>query len=170
MSIIDDEYTQPEPDNSDSSFSHELEHHWMITGKWAFFLSITGFILTGIVILSMAFVGALMGTMFTATGDGAFQNPIFTMFSAVFQFGLIASLIMGGIMALLFYYMYNFGSKIQTAVRYNNQQLFEQAWANLRNYMRMAAILTAILVIFVLLFMVLASGIPAATEAIPNQQ
>ncbi len=160
MEILDDDYTRNELAEEGGHLPYELSHTWILTGKWTVFLAILGFIFTGL----FALMGSLAGTMVTMlTHMEISGNPIFSMISRFFQFGVLAVLIVVGILAFYYYFLYQFGSNLQNAVRYKNQNQFEQAWVSYRNYVRMSAILIGIGMLLYIVAMVLFAAHPYST-------
>lgn len=160
MEILDDDYTRNEISEEGANLPYEMLHNWTLTGKWTFFLAILGFISTGVFALVASVAGTFFSTMAQIDTTG---NPIFSMLSRFFQYGFLAVLVVAGIMGFYFYFLYQFGSSIQNAVRYKNQNQFEIAWVNYRNYVRMAAILIGIGMLFYVLAIILFAAHPYST-------
>jgi ABC-type amino acid transport system permease subunit len=160
MEILDDDYTRNELTEEGGNLPYELFHNWTLTGKWTVFLAILGFIFTGL----FALVGSLAGTMVTLFAQlETAGNPVYSMISRFFQYGILGVLIVVGILAFYYYFLYQFGSNLQNAVRYKNQSQFEQAWVSYRNYVRMSAILIGIGMLLYIVAMVLFAAHPYST-------
>ena len=111
--------------------------------KWAKFLSVLGFITTGMITLMMlgfTFVsGMSAGSPFGAGGVAA----------VVFMV-----LIYGSIIAIYFFtslYLYKFADKLSTAVRTQSNSSFEEGFVNYKRLFKMTGILALITIAFYIL-------------------
>jgi hypothetical protein len=107
--------------------------------KWAKFLSIVGFIFCALIILMGLFAGTLMSTMFSqfqtqAPGFGAISGTVIIVYYIV--------------IAILFFFpclfLFNFSSKMQTAIRNNDQVYLNTSFRNLKSLFKFWGILTII--------------------------
>jgi hypothetical protein len=130
------------------------------TAKWAKFLAIMGFIVCVIVVIAGIVVGAFMGTAASTLGGD----------SAPFASRMGSSL--GGAIAIVYilvsllyffpcFYLFKFASKMQVAIRGNDQNQLISSFANLKSCFKFLGILTIIILSFYLLAFIigaLASG------------
>ncbi|MBO9201834.1 MULTISPECIES: DUF5362 family protein [Niastella] len=120
------------------------------TARWAKFLSIVGFVLCGIMIIFALFFGSIMATFSkigSNSGNEAFSS---TMLAGSSAFSLVYVVI-----ALLYFfpclYLFNFSSKMQTALRNNDQSTLNAAFGNLKSCFKFVGILTIVVLSFYLL-------------------
>lgn len=108
------------------------------TGKWAYFLSIIGFIGLGFFIILALFAGTIITLLGSTFADlGVIPTGIFSFmylaFALVYFFPL--------------YYLYNFGKKIRNAIETNDQLTLNESLSSLKSHYKFIGILTLITVI-----------------------
>ena len=109
------------------------------TSKWAKFLAILGFIITGLVVLvTLVFVVL------------AFVN--FNDESAAYRFGygIGQLLLVLGLLLIYFFpclYLYRFASKLQTALKINDQPLLVDSFLNLKRCFKFVGVLTLVMIL-----------------------
>jgi hypothetical protein len=137
----------------DLHVDHQSSAYLGETAKWAKFLSIIGFIFCGIFVLVAIFAGSFLAGALGRYGEG---NP---MLSGVF-ISVIYILI-----ALLYFfpclYLFNFASKMQVALRNNDQEQLVQSFRNLKSCYKFLGILMIIMLSFyalILIFGIFAAG------------
>lgn len=105
--------------------------------RWAKFLAILGFIFCGFFVLFALFAGSFMAAAFSTMGAG--RSGL--MSGAGFSIIYIA-------FALLYFfpclYLFNFASKMQTALRSNDQEVLNASFKNLKSSYRFVGILMII--------------------------
>jgi hypothetical protein len=115
-------------DPASSQFLHD-------SARWGKFLSIVGFVLAGL----LALLGILMGTVFTRLGNQA-MGMRYLSGVGVMGFYILA--------AILYFFpclfLFRFSTKIQDALRLNDQEALADAFSNLKAYFRFFGILTII--------------------------
>lgn len=121
--------------------------------KWGKFLSILGFIFCALIILMGLFAGTLMSGVLSqfetesATGLGAISTTVIMIYYIL--------------IALLYFFpclfLFNFSSKMQTAIRNNDQIYLNTSFRNLKSLFKFWGILTIILLcIFVIAIIIVA--------------
>lgn len=107
--------------------------------KWAKFLAIVGFITCALLLIMAFFFGSLFSSAAELNsefqGYGNLSNIIIIVYAVV-------------IVALYFFpllYLFNFGSKLQTAVRHNDQISLNTSFRNLKSCLKFLGILTIII-------------------------
>ncbi len=108
------------------------------SAKWAKFLSIAGFCLCGIFILIGVFAGAFFSTLQT----NPYNDP--TTSRAMGGIMTATYIVMAVIYFFPFFFLFKFGTKMQTAIRNNDQQSLVNSLGNLRAYFRFIGILVII--------------------------
>ncbi len=107
--------------------------------KWAKFLAILGFIFCALIIIVAVFAGPLISTAFSqleseASGIGAMSGTVIIIYYAL--------------IALLYFfpclYLFNFASKMQAAIRNNDQIYLNTSLKNLKSFFKFWGILTVI--------------------------
>ena len=117
-------------DHNGSSFLREI-------AKWSKFLSIVGFVMIGLLLLGIVFGGSTMLTTFSSAGYGEAAGII-----GMFYIGLVAV-----IMLIYFFpclYLYKFASKMQAALRNNDQDTLNASFENLKSCFKFMGIFTII--------------------------
>jgi hypothetical protein len=117
---------------------HEASNYLRDAARWAKFLAIVGFIGCGLVVLFGLFAGTIFARLYNVPGmEGAAVSGLGAGY-AIFYI----------LMALLYFfpclYTYNFGRKMQVALRSNDQTQLIQSFKNLKSCYRFLGILTII--------------------------
>ncbi len=96
--------------------------------KWAKFLSIVGFIICGLMLIG----GLLVSSLFSA-----FKSQFDSELSSMGTMGSVILMIWIFIIALFYFfptlYLFNFASKMQTAIRTNDQETLNNSFKNLKS-------------------------------------
>jgi hypothetical protein len=128
------------------------------TAKWTKFLSIVGFILTGLMVMVALSVGSMMDSM----AEIPAYSGLAAMGSGVFIFFYL-------LLALVYFYpsylMYKFSSAAKLAVLYGSQEGLSEAMAKMKSIFKFWGILTIVFISLYVLMIVLFSigaGIAAA--------
>jgi hypothetical protein len=117
------------------------------TARWAKFLSIVGFVMSALLILFGLSARSIIALMVSSQwGESAGIASVF--FSIVFV-----------IIALLYFfpcfYLFNFSSKMQLALRTNDQVHLNGSFKNLKSCMRFVGIFTIVMLSFYILVIIL---------------
>ena len=107
------------------------------TARWAKFLAILGFILSGLMLLAGLFAGTLISAAFSTFGPSR----------AGMMGGGFVTILYIGIALINFFpclYLFNFASKMQVALRSNDQELLNVSFKNLKSCYRFVGILMVI--------------------------
>lgn len=116
------------------------------TAKWAYFLSILGFIGIGLMVLLAVFAGTIFASMGTMSGLGAMGGSFGTMMG-VFYF-LIAALYFFPV-----YYLNKFSTNAKRAFRENDTEALTTSLGYLKSHYKFVGILMlSILVLYALIF------------------
>ncbi len=103
--------------------------------KWARFIAIIGFVFCGLMVLAAFSVGAIMSMMSNTMGD---VNGMSAMGTGFFTFFYLVFAAIGVIPCL---YLYRFGSRMQEAIRENQQEVLNTSFNNLKRYFKFIGIL-----------------------------
>jgi hypothetical protein len=129
---------QPTENLLDLQIDPESNSYLSEAAKWSKFLAIMGFIMCGLLVILGLFSASIYGSASHAIG-GAFSE-------------------MGGFMIAAFYfvfavvyffpclYLLRFSSKMQAALRSNNQQELNNSFSNLKSCFRFMGILTIVVI------------------------
>lgn len=117
------------------------------TAKWAKFLSILGFVLTGIIVIIAIFVGTFLASM----SGGMSESVLPAGFSIIITIVYLA-------FALLYFfpclYLYRFSSKMKQALLENNQVQLNSSFENLKSCFKFMGIMAIVIIsIYILLFL-----------------
>ena len=114
------------------------------TAKWSKFLSIIGFIGSGLMVIIGLFASAVMSSMFNTYGSGAGG------FSSI-TFGIMYVL-MGALYFVPSLYLYNYSNKMKLALATSNAVELEEAFLNQKSLFKFWGVLTIVIISFYLLF------------------
>lgn len=120
-------------DHQGSSFLRE-------TAKWAKFLAIVGFVIMGLFLLVIVFAGASLSALMSSQYGGASSG-----------FGVMWMIMMVAFMLIYFFptlYLYKFATKMQVALRNNDQETLNSSFENLKSCFKFMGILMIILLSF----------------------
>jgi hypothetical protein len=124
------------------------------TAKWGTFLSILGFIMSGILALIAIFIGTIFSSM--TRGFGGAALPLMgTTFITIFY------LIIAVVNFFMSFFLFKFSSKMKAALYANDQESLNESFKNQRSMFRLIGILTIIYVGFIILAVVF-GGLVAA--------
>lgn len=137
-----------EQNTENSLFELQIDHNGSAflkeTAKWAKFLAIVGFVFCGLILLAAIFAGSMMASTlgrlgtFGASG-GVMISVIYILLGLVYFFPCL--------------YLYNFASKMQTALRNNDQEQLNVSLRNLKSCYRFCGILLIIILgLYALIF------------------
>ncbi|KAF2510846.1 hypothetical protein EYY60_10100 [Flavobacterium zhairuonense] len=122
------------------------------TAKWAYFLSILGFIGVGLFVVFAIFAGAIfaslgntMGAGLFAGSLGAFMSFVYLAFAALYFFPV--------------YYLFRFGSNAKRAFRENDSEALTSSLGYLKSHYKFIGILmVTILSLYALIFVLAMLG------------
>lgn len=119
------------------------------TAKWAYFLSILGFILIGFLVIIAVFAGTFLASMGSIVpGMGGMGG----------SFGLVMGILYFGIAALYFfpvYYLFKFASNTKVAFRDNDSEALTNSLGYLKSHYKFIGIMTVVILGFYVLMIVL---------------
>jgi Family of unknown function (DUF5362) len=123
--------------------------HLVETSKWCKFLSILGFIFTGIFVLVALFAGTLLGSISSPYGGGAiigagFVTIIYLIIAAVNFFAAL--------------FLYRFATKMKAALYTSDQDTLNNSFLNLKNLYKYLGVLAIIYLALIVLFLVFGIG------------
>jgi hypothetical protein len=110
------------------------------TAKWGKFLSIVGFVVTGLIVLIALFAGSLFAKLaaFSANGQSALPEGL----------SIFITIIYLAIAVLYFFpcfYLFKFSNKAKLAIEVNEQVSLNEAFGNLKSCFKFIGITTIIL-------------------------
>ncbi|HET6996627.1 MAG TPA: DUF5362 family protein [Chitinophagaceae bacterium] len=126
------------------------KNHLSAAAGWAKFLAIVGFIACGLIILAGIFFGSIFAAYNNNRNEGFDRNPMASSggmgaFAVVFYI----------LVALLYFFpclfLFNFASKMKSALLANDQELLNGSFQNLKRTFRFMGVLTIIGLSFYLL-------------------
>lgn len=125
--------------------------------KWAYFLSIVGFVMIGFFVLLAIFAGSIFSAMGSMGGQmgaasmigGTFLTVIYLLFAILYFFPV--------------YYLFKFASNLKTAVRGNNSDSLSVAFSFLKSHYKFIGILTIVMIaLYALVFIIGIIGVTSA--------
>ena len=127
-----------------------MRQSWYSISKWAQFLAIVGFILTGILLIAIGSLSTLVDMVASMMPDNPGLAVLSSMKGVVIGiFGVSLA-----IQLVLNYFHLQFALKLKRAVQFTDQEAFRQAWLNFRNLFRILGVLTAITLAIYLIAMI----------------
>lgn len=139
MEVVDNNQFQ-----SEIIVDSEVRTYLKETAKWAKFLSIIGFIFIGLIVL-----GGLVTFIFTISNPYSRMSGIrFNIGGFVFLYILMAALYFFPV-----YYLYNFSSKMLSALQNDDSFDFKLAFKNLKSLYKFVGILTIVFLSIYILFL-----------------
>lgn len=121
-----------------------MRQDWQTTGKWAFFLSIIGFVFIG---LGLLVAGSLTQVINMMQAMGT-DNPALELFSSMGTGLTIFYLLMLALQLAITYFHFRFAQQLKRAVQFTDQDAHEQAWLNFRNFLRINGIVFIVVIVF----------------------
>ena len=109
--------------------------------RWAKFLAIVGFIFCAFFLLFALLAGTLMSGLFNALGNQSFTGVASAAITVVYA----------GFALLNFFpclYLFNFATKMQVALRDNDQDQLNRSFKNMRSFYRFVGVLMIICLCF----------------------
>jgi len=123
------------------------------TAKWAKFLAIVGFVITGLMVLVGLFMGTIMSEMTSGMGGEMPGYPVGMLSGVYIVFAILY------IMPML--YLYKFAAKMQVALKEDIQFEITSSFENLKSLFKFIGIFTVVILgFYVLIFLFgLAGGV-----------
>lgn len=141
-----------------SAVTPEIRSYLQESAKWAFFLSIVGFVMIAIMVVMGLFMGTIMGSTMSqmppelgggpgmGMGMGMLSGGFFTVFYLAF--------------ALLYFfptlYMYRYAKKMKLALANDDQLFLSDSFKNLKSMFKFVGIMVAVLLILYAILIVFA--------------
>lgn len=133
----------------------EIHSFLFETAKWAKFLSIVGFVFTGLMVLMGLFFGSVMSYM----SDLPQNSELNASFTSYWGFGMSFFYVL---MAIIYffpiYYLYQFSNKMKIALKEDDQYTLSSSFSYLKSHYKFFGILM-IIVIGVYICIFLFSGV-----------
>jgi hypothetical protein len=151
-----------EPGNTTSNLfdlqiDHESNAYLSETAKWTKYLSILGFVFCGLIVLASIFAGSFMSGLFLNRYSGNMGSGTAAGISTATGIGIT---LVYSLFALLYFfpslYLFNFSSKMQVALRNNDQAQLNLSFKNLKSCFKFWGILTIVIIGFYLLVLIFA--------------
>lgn len=123
--------------SSDLQIDTNTHGHLSETARWAKFISIAGFIFSGMIVIFALYYLTLLNK---AAQYSSSRSSITTgaAFAGIFYIGIAI------VWCVTSVYQYRFASKIQLSLQENSQEEFETAFRNLKIYYKISGIVTII--------------------------
>lgn len=137
----------------DLQIDHQSSSFLSETAKWGKFLAIMGFIFCGLMVIVALFAGTLMASMMPGLGTAEGTT-------AAIGGGVLTVVYL--VLALIYFfpclYLFNFSSKMQLALRSNQQDVLNTSFRNLKSCFKFMGILTIVLLSFWVLLIIFSVG------------
>lgn len=130
-------------ENFDLKLNEEAKGFLQETGKWAYFMSIVGYIMVGLFVLVALFMGSTMAALGGGAGalGGGFISFIYILLALLYFFPI--------------YYLNKFGVKVKKAIAENDSLELTEALKFLKSHYKFIGILTIVMLcIYVAMFLI----------------
>lgn len=138
--LPENEQSSTETTQSTLVVSEDIRSYLYETAKWTKFLSIVGFIFTGLMVLVSLSVGSLMTAMNTAVGEQ--HNPYAALGSGVLTVILLLS-------AALYFYpsflLFKFSNATKQGVLYGDQESLNTGLSKLKSFFKFWGVLMIVI-------------------------
>ena len=139
----------------DLQIDHQSNSYLSEAAKWGKFLAIMGFIFCGLLIIIALFAGTMMASVMSGFGGSSSDATASAVGGGVITFVYL-------VFAVIYFfpclYLYNFSSKMQAALRANQQETLNTSFRNLKSCFKFMGILMIIMLAFWALGIVIAIG------------
>jgi hypothetical protein len=145
-------YNQAPASTESNLFELQIDHESISylgeTAKWGKFLSIVGFVCCGLMVIFALFAGTMFARMSGSNMIGAAIGGMGALFTVVY-------LILAALWFFPNFFLFRFSSKMQHALRNNDQVTMNNSLGNLKSCFKFVGILTiVILSIYALIFLI----------------
>jgi hypothetical protein len=139
---------QSPPNLFDLQVDYQANQYLAQAARWAKFLAIVGFVVCGLIFIVAIFAGAILGNLGSIGQFGASSMMSGPLISVIYiAFGL-----------LYFFpclYLFRFASRMQIALRNNDQGVLNSSFKSLKSCFRFVGIMTLVIIaIYLLLFII----------------
>jgi Family of unknown function (DUF5362) len=136
---MENQYLDQDVNRGEEGLSSQDMAYLLTAGKWARFMGIVSFVMTGFIVLA----GIGMMTMGSALGDAMGGG----MLGSSFGLGLgVIYLLMAAPFFFMALYMYRFGTKVKEGQYSGGTASITEAFKNLKSYFQLMGILTAVFI------------------------
>ncbi len=152
------EQTAPEPG---IVLTFEAQNYLREAGKWAYFLSIIGFIICGLFLVLAIFSGSL----YTRMAQMQPENSTAVLMARAGGFITFFYIVFDVIYFFFSLYLYQFGSKIKHGINFSDSGTVAVAVGKLKSFFKLWGIITivAISLYLLIIFIVIVVGVGAAS-------
>jgi hypothetical protein len=152
---MENQFLDQDVNKGEEGLSSQDMAYLLTAGKWARFMGIIQFILTGFIVLA----GIAMLTMGSALGSAMGGG----MLGAGFGLGLgVFYLLLAAPFFFMALYMYRFGTKVREGQYSGGTASMTDAFKNLKNYFQLMGIMTAVLIGIYILAIIIGIGAAAS--------
>ena len=146
-----EQYGQAPSNTNQSLFELQIDQQSIAymseTARWAKFLSIVGFVMCGLMVIFALLFGSIMSSFSRLGGSDVYSSSV--------NFGSTFFSLFYIVLAILCFfpclYLFNFSTKMQTALRNNDQANLNLSFGNLKSCFKFVGILTIVILSFYLL-------------------
>jgi len=139
---------QPTPEKlPDLVINEQAKYFLHIAGRWANFLAIIGFIVTGLIFICALFIGSILARL------PQFQET--TMPAGVTGFMSFLYILVAVFHFFIAYYVYQFGAKIKSGIAHNDSQEAATAFGNLKSLFKLIGITTVVVLSLYILIIII---------------
>lgn len=134
---VTENFEQPEAE-SGAILTFEAQGYLRESGKWAYFLGITGFVFCGLFLILSLFVGTIISVL-------ASISPLYAGIPAGAGIGLSVIFILVDVLYFFFaLYIYQFATKIKKGLLFADTESVTEALGKLKSFFKLWAIVTIV--------------------------
>ncbi|MVN22733.1 DUF5362 family protein [Mucilaginibacter arboris] len=143
------ENTEAAGEANEMLITFEAEAYLREAGKWAHFLSITGFVFSVLTIISAFSVGAIVGKLQQTYGSGLDAKALSSGLSFMY-------FIFGILIFVPSLYLFQFAASLKNGFTFGDQERLNTAFQKLKSYFRFWGILIISFIVFYLMVLITA--------------
>jgi uncharacterized membrane protein YhaH (DUF805 family) len=150
MESLDHNFQQHSSDASGTTW--QMRQDWHITARWARFLSIVSFVLSGIGVLGTLSISSALEQMMQFGGD--MGNPMVeAMLSQKGVLTVFLLLLIGAQIAVNLF-QFRFAGRLKDALQFTDQQALEEAWFQFSNFFKWSGIMVIVFIVLYFAFII----------------
>ncbi|MCS6928328.1 MAG: hypothetical protein NZM43_02420 [Saprospiraceae bacterium] len=134
--------------NNSGSFYHSTEpmhRDWATTASWASFIAIVTYVFLGLSAFTLILVYTAVGPLLDAYNDTDSPFP-YSVLAGGSVLSVAVALVFLGLLTVINTFLFRFARRLKMALGSQDQDAFETAWLNFRNYFRWNGIIILVVI------------------------
>lgn len=154
MESLDHNFQQHTSDASGTTW--QMRQDWHTTARWARFLSIVSFVLSGIGLLFTLGFSTVLEQMMAIGSSTGMENPMLEAMLNEKSIVTIFFFIIIGAQVAVNLFQFRFAGRLKDALQFTDQQALEEAWLDFSNFFKWSGIMVIAFIVvyfaFILFF------------------